>query len=82
MTVAPSAVSIIGGVEATSLCLDVSSDVLDELANRDVRMESDPVALRQGRQSPRVAFHCSLTYLPTYSPSMGILWSRLEARLN
>ena len=37
-----------------------------------------PFALRQGQQSPQVAFHCSLTHLPTYSPSMGILWARLE----
>ena len=54
----------------------------DELANGDVRTKSDPVALRQGRQSPRVVFRCSLTRLPTDSPSMGILWARLEAGLN
>ena len=39
-------------------------------------------ALRQGRQSPRVAFCCSLTCLPIDSPLMGILWARLEAGLN
>ena len=41
-----------------------------------------PFALRQGRQSPRVAFRSSLTRLPTDSPSMGILWAQLEAGLN
>ena len=43
---------------------------------------SIPFTLRQGRQSPRVAFRCSLTRLPIDSPLMGILWARLEAGLN
>ena len=33
-------------------------------------------------KSPRVGFHYSLTCLPIYSSSMGILWARQEAGLN
>ena len=71
-----------GGIWGGVICLGGSNDVPDELANGGVQAGSDPIALRQRRQSPWVAFRCSLPRLPIDSPSMGFLWARLEARLN
>ena len=82
VTVAPSVVFRNWWGQGDVACLGGSSDVPDELANGDVRTESDPIALRLARQSPRVVFHYSSTCLPMDSPLMGTLWAQQEGGLN
>ena len=82
VTVAPSMVFITGGVKVTSLASMARVTRFMSSLTGMFGWNLISFALRQGQQSPRVAFCCSLTRLPIDSPSMEILWAQLEARLN
>ena len=81
VTVTPFMVFTTGGVEATSPASTARGTRLMSLLTG--MFEWNPVPwLVTGSAKPRVAFRCFVTHLPIDSPSMRILWARLEAGLN